>query len=68
MNPEFGAEIFSITESNVNMTLPVCAELVRGGETDVQKATIGLEREAVLLITTMERAAGIERTNCFITG
>ncbi len=41
------------------MTLPVCAELVRGGETDVQKATIGLEREAVLLITTMERAAGI---------
>ncbi len=50
------------------MTLPVCAELVRGGETDVQKATIGLEREAVLLITTMERAAGIERTNCFITG
>ena len=59
LNPEFGAGIFSITETNVNMSLPVCAELVTGGETDMQRAAIGLEREAVLLITTMERAAGI---------
>ncbi|XP_064397072.1 CUB and sushi domain-containing protein 3-like isoform X2 [Halichondria panicea] len=57
LNPEFGAGIFSITETNVNMSLPVCAELVTGGETDMQRAAIGLEREAVLLITTMERAA-----------
>ena len=46
---------------NENITLPVCAELIGGGDPGVNGP---LNREAVLLITTVEGAAGILWYSC----
>ena len=47
-------------EANVNITLPICAELIGGGDPGVN----GLNREAVLLVTTLEGAAGMLWYRC----
>lgn len=56
--PFFPPETVSITEGNVNTTLPVCAQLVEGGQPGGQSSISSLQRDAVLHITTIEGAAG----------
>ncbi len=54
----FPADIVSVTEGNRNTSLPVCAQLVSGGESGGNSSTNGLQRDTTLLITTIEGVAG----------
>ena len=58
MNDGFTADIFSITERNINTTFPVTVELVGGGE--VNGSQSGLGRDAVIFVTAEEGVAGTE--------
>ena len=60
VNASHPDNIISIKEGDVNGIVPLCVQLVSGGEIDNAQQQNGLGRNVSLLFTTSEETAGIQ--------